>query len=101
MSLQEIINKKILKEFCPKHLTILNESHLHGGLSQESHFKITIVSEIFSGVTRVKRHQKVYKSLEIELSSGIHALALHLYAPDEFAATLIVPNSPDCRGGSR
>ena len=101
MSVQEIINEKILKEFTPEHLAIVNESHLHGGSSQESHFKITIVSEIFSGVPRVKRHQKIYKSLEIELSSGIHALALHLYSPDEFAATLVVPNSPNCRGGSK
>lgn len=101
MSVQEVINEKIFKEFSPQHLAIVNESHLHGGPSQESHFKITIVSEIFSGVARVERHQKIYKSLEIELSSGIHALALHLYAPDEFAATLVVPDSPACRGGSK
>ena len=67
MSIQEIINEKILKEFCPNHLVVVNESHLHGGPSQDSHFKITIVSEFFSGVARVKRHQKIYKSLEIEL----------------------------------
>ena len=77
MSVQEIINKKILKDFCPNHFTIVNESHLHGGPSQESHFKITVVSEVFSGVARVKRHQKIYKSLEDEMSQGIHALALH------------------------
>ena len=101
MSIQEIIDEKIRKEFSPNHLAIVNESHLHGGLSQESHFKITIVSEVFSGVARVKRHQKIYKSLEIELSSEIHALALHLYSPDEFADKGVVPNSPDCRGGSK
>jgi BolA protein len=101
MSIQEIINEKILKEFCPNHLVIVNESHLHSGPSQDSHFKITIVSEFFSGVARVKRHQKIYKSLEIELNSGVHALALHVYSPAEFAAKVIVPNSPDCKGGSK
>ena len=100
MSVQEIINKKILKGFCPNHFTIVNESHLHGGPSQESHFKITVVSEVFSGVARVKRHQKIYKSLEDEMSQGIHALALHLYSPDEFAAKVSVPSSPSCKGGS-
>ena len=35
MSVQEIINRKILKDFCPNHFTIVNESHLHGGPSQE------------------------------------------------------------------
>jgi len=30
----------------------------------------------------------------------VHALALHTFTPEEWAASGQVPDSPDCRGGT-
>ena len=65
-------------------------------------FKPTIVSDYFSNLTRVKRHQAVYKVLSEELSNGVHALALHLFTADEWSSKEASPqNSPACLGGSK
>lgn len=83
----------------PEHLEVLDESHMHSrGL--ETHYKAVIVSPQFEGLNAVKRHQKVYGSLG-ELMGQVHALALHTYTPQEWAAQGIAPDSPTCRGGSQ
>ena len=102
MGMQSIIQEKAENHFKPQHLSILNESHLHGGPSSESHFKLTIVSSDFAGLEAVKRHQRVYHLLSKELGGSLHALSLHLYSPEEWVArSSVSPKSPDCRGGSR
>lgn len=81
----------------PKHLGVLDESHMHSrGL--ETHYKAVIVSEQFVGLNAVKRHQKVYAAVG-ELMGQIHALALHTYTPDEWAQQGVAPASPTCKGG--
>ena len=102
MSTQETIQKKLTENLGPAILSVDNESHMHSGPATESHFKVTIVSSAFDGVPLVKRHQRVYGVLAEELQHGVHALALHLYAPAEWEARQNpVPESPDCRGGSK
>mgnify|MGYP001337395765 CR=1 FL=1 len=102
MGMQLIIQEKAEGQFKPEHLSILNESHLHAGPASESHFKLTIVSIEFVGLEPVKRHQSVYRLLSEELAGSLHALSLHLYSPEEWAArSSVSPDSPDCRGGSR
>lgn len=81
----------------PQRLEVLDESHMHSR-GQETHYKAVIVSEQFAGLNVVKRHQKVYATLG-ELMGQIHALAMHTYTPDEWAAQGTVPASPTCRGG--
>lgn len=81
----------------PQHLEVLDESHMHSrGL--ETHYKAVIVSEEFTGLNAVKRHQKVYASLG-ELMGQVHALALHTYTPDEWSQQVVAPASPTCKGG--
>ncbi|MEL0028236.1 MAG: BolA/IbaG family iron-sulfur metabolism protein, partial [Perlucidibaca sp.] len=46
-------------------------------------------------------HQRVYALVQPEMQRGLHALALHTYTPDEWAATGAAPDSPACRGGSK
>ena len=83
----------------PLHLEVLDESHMHSrGL--ETHYKAVIVSPRFAGLNAVKRHQQVYASLG-ELMDQVHALALHTYTPEEWAALGAAPDSPSCRGGSK
>lgn len=88
-----------LQTLAPTHLEVLDESHMHSrGL--ETHYKAVIASEAFTGKMRVRRHQAVYAALG-PLMQQIHALALHTYTPEEWAAQGAAPESPRCRGGSR
>ena len=102
MNIQASIERKLNLEFRPSYQLIENESHLHGGGTEESHFKLTVVSEDFAGLNRVRRHQTVYALLADEMAGPVHALALHLYSPAEWAERANGrPDSPNCRGGSR
>ena len=84
----------------PTHLEVLDESHMHSrGL--ETHYKAVIASDAFAGKTAVRRHQAVYAALG-GLMGEIHALALHTYTPEEWAAQQGgAPDSPRCMGGSK
>lgn len=96
------IAAKIHSALSPQLVELENESHRHGGPATDSHFKLTVVCEQFAGLNRVKRHQQVYAILAEELQGPVHALALHLYSPQEWVeANGEVPGSPDCRGGSK
>jgi BolA protein len=68
----------------------------------ESHFKVTVVSERFAGEKLIARHRAVNDLLAGELRSGLHALALHTWTPEEwFAKGGRSPDSPPCLGGSK
>lgn len=89
-----------LAQLNPHYLEIVNESQMHSGPAIDSHFKLTLVSEVFSGKRAVARHQQVYGLLAEQLAGPVHALALHLFTPQEWQQQGQVPASPDCRGGS-
>ena len=99
-STAQIIEQK-LAAFEPVFLQIDNESHMHHGPATDSHFKVTMVSERFSGLRTVARHQSVYGALKEELAGPVHALSLHLHAPDEWHPDTPIPDSPKCLGGSK
>ena len=68
--------------------TIADESHLHAGhagAGEGSHFRLVVVSPKFSGLTMVKQHRLVYEVLAEEMQSGIHALALQTYTPEQWS----------------
>lgn len=50
------------------------------------HFFATIVSAEFEGLSRVRRHQRVYKALGDRMRAQIHALSMKTLTPTEFAA---------------
>ena len=84
-------------------IDVINESHLHNTPpGSESHFKVVLVSNEFTGKLPVKRHQLVYGILVNELRSQVHALALHTYTPEEWQTrNQEAPATPDCKGGSK
>lgn len=83
-------------------MDLTNESHMHNvPANSETHFKLVLVSEDFAGRRPVQRHQAVYKVLEAEMQNGVHALALHLYTPEEWAQKAGAPDSPQCLGGGK
>ncbi|MGM8932687.1 BolA family protein [Salinicola halophyticus] len=100
MSVQARIEEK-LETLEPVSVTVENESHMHHvPPDSETHFKVTLVSDQFEGLMPVKRHQLIYSLLADELAGPVHALALHLYTPQQWAARGEVrPDSPNCRGG--
>jgi acid stress-induced BolA-like protein IbaG/YrbA len=56
------------------------------------HFFATIVSAEFEGLSRVRRHQRVYAALGDRMREQIHALSMKTLTPAEFAAD---PSAPD------
>ena len=103
MTIQKTIEQKLKQAFKSEHLAVENESHKHNvPANSETHFKVTMVSPAFEELGRVKRHQALYGILAEELSGPVHALALHLYTPAEWAETgQATPESPNCLGGSK
>jgi len=98
MSLQALIEHEIKKGFSVYYLDLENESQKHSRGEPESHFKLILVSNDFEGVTKVRRHQSVYKVLS-GLMPQFHALALHLYTEEEWMSLPELPVSPICGGG--
>ena len=88
MSAENRLREKLMVALEPTRLDIVNESELHAGHRSspgtgESHFRVLIVSAMFTGVSRVGRHRMVNDAIADELKGGIHALALSTYAPGE------------------
>lgn len=102
MIIQEGIEATLSQAFDAEFLLVENESHMHSvPKDSETHFKVTLASSVFDGMRKVARHQKIYGLLQEELAGPVHALALHLYTPDEWAARAAAPQSPNCLGGSK
>jgi len=59
------------------------------------HFFATIVSAEFEGLSRVRRHQRVYAALGDRMREQIHALSMKTQTPDEFGAerTVFTPRT--------
>lgn len=65
----------------PQVLSVEDESHKHAGHGGwreqgETHFRVTVVSEMFNGRSRLDRHRLVNALLAAELRGGVHALAI-------------------------
>ena len=102
MTRQQHIQTIISSSFKPIFLEIENESHKHRAqLGEESHFKVTVVSQNFLGMRLVSRHRSINALLKEEFSKGLHALSLHLFTPEEWQSKgEKVPKSPPCRSSS-
>ena len=102
MIIKQQIETKINDAFQPAYLEVINESDRHNvPPGSESHFKVVLVSSQFHGLRPVQRHQKVYQLLNEEMAGSVHALALHLYTPQEWDETQNAPDSPNCMGGGK
>ena len=49
------------------------------------HFFAALVSAEFEGLSRIKRHQRVYQALGDRMREQIHALSMKTLTPAEFA----------------
>ena len=75
----------------PEQITELIQRGLPGSrasvASQDNvHFEAVVVDPTFAGMRAIKRHQLVYATLGSAMGNEIHALALQVYTPEEYAA---------------
>lgn len=104
MKIETSINQKLAFSFNPTYLEVENESHSHSvPENSETHFRVLIVSDKFTGLNRVARQRLVYDVLSAELKGGVHALSLRTYSPEEWEKEggSVVMKSPPCFGGSK
>jgi BolA protein len=103
MNRKSSIHTKLQTSLAPLHLEVVDESHMHSvPEGAQSHFKVVVVSEEFRDEKLVGRHRMINKLLEDEFKSGLHALALHTWTPEEwFDKEGRAPSSPPCLGGSK
>jgi BolA protein len=70
------------------HVEVVDESHLHAGhagaASGGGHFRATIVSPRFAGLSRVAAQRLVYAALGELMQREIHALAMTTLTPDQW-----------------
>jgi acid stress-induced BolA-like protein IbaG/YrbA len=74
----------------PQEITRLIESGLAGARALVSsgdnvHFEAVVIASAFAGQRPVQRHQLVYKTLGAAMGNEIHALALQVFTPEEYA----------------
>jgi acid stress-induced BolA-like protein IbaG/YrbA len=74
----------------PQEITQLIESGLSGSRALVSsgdnvHFEAVVIAGAFAGKRPVQRHQLVYQTLGAAMGNEIHALALQVFTPEEYA----------------
>jgi BolA protein len=71
----------------PIDLEIIDDSHRHAGHAGASdgrgHFTVIVVSELFRGLSVVRRHRLVYEAVGDLMVTDVHALSIQALAPGE------------------
>ncbi len=102
MFLENLLRNTLTDSLDPSVLDLENESHGHNvPENSETHFRLVIVSQMFDGLSRVRRHQLVYKAADEALKKGVHALAMQCFTESEWADDPQRLSSPPCRGGMK
>jgi BolA protein len=77
-----------LAPLAPTVLEIRDDSAAHAGHAGAAagggHFSLLIVSDSFSGMPRLQRHQRVLREVSDLVPYPIHALSIKALTPDEF-----------------
>ena len=74
----------------PQQVADLIEANLSGAKAtvksdDNVHFEAVVIAPAFAGKRAVQRHQLVYATLGSAVGNEIHALALQVFTPEEFA----------------
>jgi acid stress-induced BolA-like protein IbaG/YrbA len=74
----------------PQQVALLIETGLAGSHAlvksdDNVHFEAVVIAPAFAGKRAVQRHQLVYATLGAAVGGEIHALALQVFTPDEYA----------------
>ena len=87
MSVRDVIAQKLAQKFVPTQLEVIDESSRHQGHAGwreggETHFRVRIAAPALVGQSRVAQHRAVMETLDVELKSGVHALAIEVLRPE-------------------
>ena len=85
------MQKLLTAQLSPQKIVIEDQSELHAGHAGarpggQTHYRVTLVSSAFEGLSRVARQRLVYHALREEFETGLHALSLDLKTPSEAGA---------------
>ena len=78
------LDLRLRERLAPTKLQVLDESADHAGhvgangTGSGTHFRVRIVSPLFTGKSRVQRHRLVYDALQDFIDQGLHALAIEV-----------------------
>ncbi len=77
-----------LAVLAPLRLELIDNSARHTGHAGarpegESHFRLLIVADAFTGISRIERQRMVYGALGDLLETDVHALSITTLAPTE------------------
>jgi BolA family transcriptional regulator, general stress-responsive regulator len=102
VSRRQRLDDRFRASLAPTVLELFDESHMHAvPPGAESHFRVVVVSDTFTGLSRVARHRRMNALAADELASGLHALSLQAFTHEEWAAQAPVHASPPCLGGGK
>ena len=83
------LEEKLRIELKPFHLDVVDDSASHIGHvgahpSGETHFSVLVVSDKFIGIKPLERHRMIYKIINSEFNSSLHALAIQSFTCEEY-----------------
>jgi len=88
---QQEIETKLKEKFLPIHINLVDKSHTHTDdkhietmKDKERLYELTIVADAFKPMTRLERHQSIYKVLDIMNNPGIHGIKIKAASPEEW-----------------
>jgi BolA protein len=84
----DAIRSRLTAALAPSRLDLIDESTLHAGHSGaraegESHFRLLIVTAMFTGKTRLERQRMVFAALADLMRTEVHALSITALSPEE------------------
>ena len=88
MDRRRLIEDRLREGLEALHVDVVDESHLHAGHAGAAegggHFRVTVVSSRFEGLSAVEAQRLVYQTLSDQMGSEIHALAMKTLTPEQW-----------------
>ena len=86
----DMLRERISAALQPASLVIEDESHQHAGHAEaksgRGHFRVKIISELFTGLRPLQRHRLVYDAIGELMKTEVHALSIDARTPEENGA---------------
>jgi stress-induced morphogen len=79
-----MVEAEILRERIRQGLGDVSHLELRDLTGTRDHWEALIVSQAFSGKSRIEQHQMVYAALGELMTGPVHALALKTYSPESW-----------------
>jgi|ETNmetMinimDraft_26_1059896.scaffolds.fasta_scaffold40991_2 BolA protein len=93
------IEEELVRGLEASYVEVVDESHLHAGhegaRAGGGHFRATIVSSHFIGLSRVQAQRLVYRILAEQMEGAIHALSMTTLTPDQWSGGAAGPGDRD------